>query len=98
MKTVNFAIIGCGRIFSKHASAIKETENAKLVAVCDIIEDKAKKCAEEYKCKSYTDYKEMLKDPEIDAVTICTPSGFHHDMTINSAKAKKLNRYFNCLY
>ena len=89
MSTVNFAIIGGGRIFSKHASAISEIENAKLVAVCDIIEEKAKKMAEEHKCDYFTDYKEMLKQPAIDAVAICTPSGFHCEMTLNSARAKK---------
>jgi UDP-N-acetyl-2-amino-2-deoxyglucuronate dehydrogenase len=89
MQTVNFAIIGCGRIFSKHASAISDLENAKLVAVCDVVEEKAKKMAEEYKCDYFTDYKEMLKQPAIDVVSVCTPSGFHCEMTLNSARSKK---------
>ncbi len=42
MKKYKFALIGCGRISHKHINAIKDIENAELVAVCDIKEEKAK--------------------------------------------------------
>lgn len=87
---VRFAIIGAGVISDCHAQGITTTENAKLVAVCDIIEEKAKALAEKYGAsKIYTDYHEMLKDPEIDAVSVCTPSGTHGQIVMDAALAGK---------
>ena len=87
---IRFGIIGCGSISSAHAKAITGSEKAKLFAACDIIEEKAQKLAEEYGAeKVYVDYKEMLKDPDIDAVSVCTPSGLHGEMCIEAAKAGK---------
>ncbi|MFH0798400.1 MAG: Gfo/Idh/MocA family oxidoreductase [Candidatus Woesearchaeota archaeon] len=88
-RTINFAIIGCGRICSKHLEAIRDTENAKLIAVCDKVEERAKKIAEEFNCDCYTDYKEMLKREDIDIVNICTPNGVHPFFTMEVANAKK---------
>jgi len=87
--TYNIALIGCGRIGARHAKILSELEGFKLVAVCDIIEENAKKFAEEYNCPFFLDYKEMLKEEKMDIVTICTPSGLHPEMTIEAAKAKK---------
>ncbi|MGV8142513.1 MAG: Gfo/Idh/MocA family protein [Candidatus Pacearchaeota archaeon] len=86
---VNFGIVGCGRISGKHIGAIKQTIGAKIIAVCDINEERAKKTAQELGCKYYTDYNLLLQDPMIDVVNICTPSGLHPEMTIKAAKAGK---------
>lgn len=88
-REINFALIGCGRISSKHFEAIKDTEDTKLVAVCDKKEELAKKVAELYNCEYYTDYKEMLKRDDIDIVNVCTPNGSHHFFTKEVANAKK---------
>lgn len=49
MEKLKFGIIGCGRISYKHTEAIiNNFEEARLVATCDIVEERAKKCAEEY--------------------------------------------------
>ena len=88
-QTINFAIIGCGRISSKHLEAIRDTENAKLVAVCDNKEELAKKVSEQYNCDCYTDYKEMLKREDIDIVNVCTPNGMHPLFVTEVANAKK---------
>jgi UDP-N-acetyl-2-amino-2-deoxyglucuronate dehydrogenase len=87
---IRFGIIGCGKISGSHARAITKSNKTKLVAVCDVIEEKAKELAKSHGVKKvYTDYKEMLKDPEIDAVCICTPSGMHGEMCIEAAKTGK---------
>ena len=87
---IRFGIIGCGKISGSHARAITKSKKTSLVAVCDIIEEKAKELAKAHRVKKvYTDYKEMLKDPEIDVVSICTPSGMHGEMCIEAAKAGK---------
>lgn len=78
MKTVKFALIGCGRISPNHTDAIKNAPHAELVAVCDIIEEKAKKTALENGLdKWYTDAETMLKSEDIDVCCVLTPSGMH---------------------
>lgn len=90
MKKIHYAIIGCGVIAPFHAQAVLSDERAELVAVCDIIEEKAKAFAEKFNVKSfYTDYNEMLKRDDIDVVSICVPSGLHGQCVIACAKAGK---------
>ena len=73
-----FAIIGCGRISVNHLDAIKNAPHAKLVAVCDVIEERAKSTALENGLgRWYTDAKAMLENEEIDVCCILTPSGLH---------------------
>jgi predicted dehydrogenase len=87
MKTWNFGIVGAGLIADFHARAIGDIPNAKLIACCDKIEDKAKALAEKFKIEAFADYEEMLKNDQIDIVTIATPSGFHMEPTVAAAKA-----------
>lgn len=87
---VRFAIIGTGVIAGQHAVGIMNNPNAELVAVCDMNEEKAKAFAAEYKiARVFSDYKVMLQDPDIDAVSICTPSGTHGEISIAAANAGK---------
>jgi len=86
MKRLNFAIIGCGRIAQRHAEHINN--NGKLVAVCDIVKEKADVLAEKYGAKSYTDIHQLLQqNPELNVVTICTPNGLHAQHSIAALKA-----------
>jgi predicted dehydrogenase len=87
MKTWNFGIVGAGLIADFHARAIGDIPNAKLIACCDKIADKAKALAEKFKIEAFADYEEMLKNDQIDIVTIATPSGFHMEPTVAAAKA-----------
>lgn len=89
MKKLGFAVIGCGAIGKVHAAVIDSIDRANLVAVCSATEKSAKALGDKHGCKWYTDYDELLANPEIDVVAICTPSGMHYDQTIAAAKAKK---------
>lgn len=91
MSKLRFGIAGCGVISRTHATAILAlSEDAELVAVCDIVEDKAKKLAQDFGVKKiYTDYEKMVSDPELDVISICTPSGMHADMAVLAADNKK---------
>ncbi len=89
MKTWNFGIIGAGLIADFHARAIGDIPNAKLVGCCDKMQDKAKTLADKYGCRAYEDYEQMLRDKQIDIVTIATPSGLHAEPTIAAARAGK---------
>ncbi|MBE7031655.1 MAG: Gfo/Idh/MocA family oxidoreductase [Ruminococcaceae bacterium] len=76
--SVRFAVIGCGRVSYNHFDAIEHAPHAELVAVCDIIEEKAKKAALKHGLsKWYTDAEEMLDNEEIDVCCILVPSGMH---------------------
>ncbi|TAA72859.1 Gfo/Idh/MocA family protein [Planococcus salinarum] len=86
---MNFAIIGCGFIAKKHALAIDKISNANLIAVCDRVPEMMGFYSETYGAKAYVDSTEMLKDPLIDIVCICTPSGLHAPIAEEVARAKK---------
>jgi len=66
------AVIGTGFWGRNHSRIYKELENTNLVAVCDVDPERAKVIAEQYGAKAYTDSSLMLKDPEIQAVSVCT--------------------------
>lgn len=68
---------------------IKNTDYVRLAAVCDIVPERAQSLSEKFVCKAYTDFKQMLKDPEIDFINICTPSGMHPEHAIICLKAGK---------
>lgn len=90
MDRIRFGIIGCGVIGPWHARAITDTEEAELVACCDVIEERARKLAQDFEIENiYTDYHQLLARPDVDAVCICTPSGLHGVMAIDAARAGK---------
>lgn len=84
-----FGIIGCGRIAPRHADSLAEIEGTKLVQVCDVIESRARHFAEKYDTEYCLDYHELLVNPDIDIVNICTPSGLHAEMAIAALRAGK---------
>lgn len=88
-KKMRFAVIGCGRIAPKHAESIVALEEAELVAVCDVVPEKAQAFADKYGAKPYTSYEEMLAKEDIDVVTIATESNLHAPIGIAAAKAGK---------
>lgn len=89
-KKINWGIIGCGVIADSHAKAVIGSEKTVLAAVCDIIPEKAKKLADLYNAeKIYDNYNDLLADSNIDAVSICTPSGMHGQMVQDAAAAGK---------
>lgn len=83
---IKFAIIGCGRIAQRHAKHI--STYGKLVAVCDIVIEKAQQLANEYKVSSYSTIDELLdNEKDVDVVSICTPNGLHAQHSIQSLRA-----------
>lgn len=90
MKELHAAVIGCGLISKNHLKALKNVKQASCTAVCDIEREKAEKAAEQYGiAKIYTDYHEMLADPDIDVVHICTPHFLHAQMAVDALRAGK---------
>jgi len=87
--TVRFGLIGCGRVAPRHAQSLAQLSEARLVAVADVREDRARRFSEEYGVEAYTDYQEMLARPDVDAVTVCVPSGLHAQVAIDVLRAGK---------
>ena len=72
-------IIGCGAILPRHIEAIKNSSNYKLSALCDIQQDIIDNASKKYNVDGYTDYRSMIRDSDIDFVTIATPNSQHTD-------------------
>jgi len=86
---IRFGIIGCGVIAPFHAEAIQELASAQLVAVADVIPARAQALGEKYGAAWHASLDDLLARPDIDAVSICTPSGLHADHGILAANAGK---------
>lgn len=84
-----FGIIGCGMIAHYHAQAIGDLRGARLIGCFNHTAKKAVDFADKYDCSAYTSLDEMLADPAIDVVNICTPSGAHLEPAVAAAKAGK---------
>ena len=89
MKIWNFGIIGAGLIADFHARAIESLPNASLKGICGTNAGKVSKLSEKYRCRAFSGYNEMLQSPDIDIVTIATPSGAHLEPAIMAAKQGK---------
>lgn len=88
MRKVKFAIVGCGRIAARHAEHIDTY--GELIAVCDIVKEKADKLAADYNALAFYDIDEMLgADLECDVVSICSPNGLHAIHSIKALNAGK---------
>ena len=89
---LKICVVGCGMIAREHIDRIQNRiRNATVVAVCDIFEESAKKCAEIAGpgTKVYSDFHEAILDPEVNAVVITTPGQFHKDPVIAAINAGK---------
>ncbi|MBS7611092.1 Gfo/Idh/MocA family oxidoreductase [Candidatus Bathyarchaeota archaeon] len=75
------AVIGVGFWGRNHARVYSEIEDVELVAVCDIDRERSKSVAKRYGCRAYSDFKEMLLVEKPDAVSICTPTTTHFEIT-----------------
>jgi UDP-N-acetyl-2-amino-2-deoxyglucuronate dehydrogenase len=83
---ISFGLIGCGRIAQRHAEHIHN--KGKLVAVCDIVPEKANRLAEQYNAKAYYTVEEMLgSEKNMDVISICSPNGLHAKHSILSLNA-----------
>ena len=89
MKKLKVGVIGLGFIGGLHARIWAESDIAELAAVADVNGAAVSAAADQYGCKGYTDYSEMLCDGDIDAVDICVPENFHVAPAVAAAAAKK---------
>lgn len=86
---IRFGLIGCGRVAPRHAQSLQQLHETQLVAVADVKESRARHFAEDYGATAYTDYHPLLARPDVDAVSICVPSGLHATVALDALAAGK---------
>lgn len=93
MNTVRVGMIGCGGIATgKHMPSLQALCNVEMVAFMDAREERAREARERFgsaDSRVYTDYRQLLEQPGIDAVHICTPNKSHSEITVAALTAGK---------
>lgn len=90
LERVHVGIIGCGRIASLQVLGYLDHPRAELVAVCDQDAQLVRKRQQEWAAKkAYTDYQQLLADPDIDAVEILLPHHLHREVAVAAFQAGK---------
>nr|WP_144923642.1 Gfo/Idh/MocA family oxidoreductase [Paenibacillus bovis] len=90
MSKLNIGVIGCGSIAKyRHLPEYKHNDQVVIAAVCDINEDRVNEVAEQYGVKAYTNYEELLANPDIDVVSVCTPNYLHAPISIAALQSGK---------
>ncbi|MEM0927050.1 MAG: Gfo/Idh/MocA family oxidoreductase, partial [Planctomycetota bacterium] len=87
--SIGIGIVGCGMIANFHAKAIGDANGAHLVGATSRSASEYESFCETYGCRSFPSLEAMLSDDEVNAVSICTPSGLHMDPAVEAAKAGK---------
>jgi predicted dehydrogenase len=90
-KNLGVGIVGTGWVSGEHIRAFERNPETKVVAICSRDESRARAKAESsgLKCRAYSDYEAMLRDPEVRIVPICTPHHLHVPQGIAAAQAGK---------
>lgn len=90
MPTIRIGVIGTGGMANHQVQKFQEIKGCKIVAACDIDEERVKAFAEKYGIPEYfTDAQKLVNDPSIDAVTVVTPDSSHAALSLMAIKAGK---------
>ena len=84
-------IAGLGYVGREHAKAFAAHADARVRAVCDVNRDRAVACRSELglECEVLTEFPDLLRLPDLDAIVIATPNPFHADQAVAAAGAGK---------
>ena len=87
-RKIKIAVVGCGRISENHLKSIQvHQDNFELVAVCDNNRELVKKISANLSVPGFANLDTMLREIDLDIVSICTPSGIHPQQVIKAAEA-----------
>lgn len=89
---MKIGILGSGMIVPTHADTVKELDGIEDVAICCVPSqiERAKELQDTYNLKwLYTDYQQMLDNPEIDTIYIAVPNHLHYEMSVKALQAGK---------
>lgn len=78
-KVIKVGVIGLGQMGQIHARIYKKLPLVELIAICEYNDERRAEMQQEFGCTAYKDYKELLANPEIDAVSIVLPDNMHRE-------------------
>ena len=82
---LRIGLVGCGRISGRHLEVLSASEDLKLVAVCDLVQEKRERAAAASGAVAYADYREMVRAERLDVVSVLTESGSHSRIGVDLA-------------
>ncbi len=89
-RTVRVGLVGCGNIGARaHLPTCTQIPEAEVVAVCDIVEERARAAAERSGATAYTDYCQLLEHQDVDVAIIALPNDLHAEASIAAAETGK---------
>ncbi len=90
MQTLRCGIIGCGVIAPTHVQSYQLQAGVEVVWACDLVEEKAQNLAQRYGINGIaTDYRELLADPKVDCISICTDHASHSPIAVDALNSGK---------
>ena len=87
--TIGIGVIGLGNISGGHLKEFAERPESRVTAVCDIYAPRLDQGVTQTSAKGYRRYEDLLQDPSVDAVIVCTPDHWHAPMAIAAMQAGK---------
>lgn len=89
MKKVNVGVIGVGAMGHNHARVYYRLDKANLLGVSDVSQATLSQVCKKYDAEGYTNYEELLKNPEIEAVSVCVPTTHHYNVVMKAIEYGK---------
>jgi UDP-N-acetylglucosamine 3-dehydrogenase len=89
MRKLNVAVIGCGSWGRNQVRVFSDLPESSLVAVADIDENTARGVGEKYRVDWYTEIQKALDRPDVEAVTVCTPTVTHAEIALAAIESGK---------
>ncbi|MEU6075998.1 Gfo/Idh/MocA family oxidoreductase [Micromonospora sp. NPDC047074] len=83
---MRIGLIGAGAVASLHAHAAESLPHVRLTAVCDLVEEAARKVAAPLGAATFTDYRDLIGSGLVDAVIVNTPHALHRQMVLDAAE------------
>src|SRR5438105_2869514 len=83
---VRLGFLGTGGIAGHHLKQLQEVPGAEIVALCDVVAERAEARAQEFGGRAYRDYRQMLEREELDALYVCVPPFAHDDAEVQAAR------------
>jgi len=88
-EAVKVGVIGVGQMGTYHAQIYQKLPQAELVAICEYDDERRASAEKEFNCRGYKNYKELLENPEIEAVSIVLPDNMHREAVEIAVKNNK---------
>ncbi|BDZ67806.1 Gfo/Idh/MocA family protein [Methanobacterium ferruginis] len=89
MNKVNVGVVGVGAMGHNHVRVYTRLKNANLLAVSDLMKGTLAEVSKKYNTVGFVDYDNVLKMPEIDAVSVCVPTTYHYEVVMSAIEQGK---------